>query len=167
MKPLGERLFDPPATAVTELAQFAGPGRNFHQGAARACNGAPQVCYKHPWSTKPYTFAVLFLPRLVGDLFEDDGVAHCHEIMNLAPMQTLAVSGEPMFFGCLFASCFLVALAAFPAERVLALLLDAALLIVVVWIGRPPLPIHSPLQPTKLLLISFQVFAEEREARFS
>jgi DNA-directed RNA polymerase specialized sigma24 family protein len=36
MKPLGERLFHIPATAVTKLTQFGGTGRSFQQGAARA-----------------------------------------------------------------------------------------------------------------------------------
>jgi hypothetical protein len=125
------------------------------------------VCYKHPWSTKPYTFAVLFLPRLVGDLFDDDGVAPRHELMDLTPVQALAVSGKSAFFGGLSASGLLVALAAVPVQLVLPLLFDAPQRIIVVWIGRPPLPIHLALQPTKRLLISVQVFTEEREARFT
>src|SRR5437667_12101099 len=99
MKPLGERLFHTPATAVTELAQFAGRGRNFDQGAARACYGAPQMCYKHPWGTKPYTFAVLFLPRLVANLFDDNAVARRYHTMHLTPMQTFAVGCAPVLLG--------------------------------------------------------------------
>ncbi len=60
---------------MTELAQF-GPARgDLDQGAARASNGALQKCYKHPWGSQSYTLAVLFLPRLIGNFFEDDGIA--------------------------------------------------------------------------------------------
>ena len=43
MHPHRERFFDTRSTAVTKLAQFGGTCRDFEQGAARACNGAPQV----------------------------------------------------------------------------------------------------------------------------
>ena len=60
---------------MTELAQFARPRGNFDQGAARPCNGASEHLYEHPWSPQAHALAVLLLPCLVGNLFEDDGVA--------------------------------------------------------------------------------------------
>src|SRR5260370_41959230 len=50
MPALPERFFDARSAAMTELREFGGTGWNFDQGAARTCNGAPQLCYKHPWS---------------------------------------------------------------------------------------------------------------------
>ena len=45
MPTLRERLRDELATAVTKLGQFGRACGNFVQGAARACNGASEVCY--------------------------------------------------------------------------------------------------------------------------
>src|SRR2546427_196943 len=70
MPALPERLLDIASTAMTILRQF-GCGRwDFMQGAASFCNCAFQQLYKHPWSTKPNTFAILSLPCLIGNLFE-------------------------------------------------------------------------------------------------
>ena len=76
-------------------------GGNFHQGAARACNGASEHLYEHPWSTETHTFAKLLLPGPVGEFFGDDGGAHRHDLMDEAPMQALAVGGEFSLAGAL------------------------------------------------------------------
>src|SRR5713101_1767076 len=94
MPALRQRLFDRLATAVTELAEFGRARGNFEQGAARTCNGAPQEFYKHPWCSQSYTSPILFLPGLVGNFLNDDGVADRHDLMNLVPMQALAVRGQ-------------------------------------------------------------------------
>src|SRR5260221_1267321 len=163
---LRKRLFERLAAAVTELTEFGRACGNFNQGAARACNGASQLCYKHPWSAKPYTFAVLFLPRLVGEFLDDDGVAYRHELMDLLPVQALAMSRQLAFFAGLSASHLLVGLAAFPVQLLLASLLDAPPLVVVVGIGGAPLSLHLALQPADVLLIRGQLFAEDLQARF-
>src|SRR5438128_1338685 len=109
MPALRERFFHTRSAAMTELTQFTGPGGNFDQGAARACNGASQLCYKHPWCAKSYATSVLFLPRLIRNFFENDGVAHCHNLMHLASMQALAMSGQlALFFRLAPARLFVV-----------------------------------------------------------
>ena len=95
VNPLREGLFQTEAAAVTILREFGTACGNFVQGAARACNGASQHVYKHPWSAKLHTFAVLFLPRLIADLFKDDGVAHGDHLMDKPPMQALAMPRKP------------------------------------------------------------------------
>jgi len=82
VKPLREGLFHRLAAAMTKLREFGAARGNFDQGAARACNGASQLCYQHPWGAKAHASSILFLPRLVGNLFEDDGVAHTHDFMD-------------------------------------------------------------------------------------
>ena len=86
------------ATAMTVLGQFRGACRDLVQGAARACNGAFEVCYQHPWSTKSHALAVAFLPAFIGDLLGDDGVAHSRDLVSQLAMQALAM-------GCLLALC--------------------------------------------------------------
>ena len=150
---------------MTELAQFRRARGNFEQDAARACNGAPQECYKHPWGSQSNASPILFLPRLVGKLFENDGVAHSHDLMHLFAMQTLAVGSQLAFLSGLSASGLLVVAARFPVQLLLAVLLDTTLLIVVVGIGCPSLPIHLALEPTDFLLIRYQCFTEDLKAR--
>ena len=89
--------------------------------------GASQVCYKHPWGAKTHALAILLLPRAVRDLFEDDRVAHRHDLMDLAllPHQLLLA----------------------------AALLDPTLGVIVVRVGHAPLPIHVALQAAHLLLV--------------
>src|SRR5262245_48464685 len=99
MPALREGLLDLCATAMTPLAQCRGACGNFYQGAARACNGAFQQCYKHPWSSQSHTRAELPLPCLVGDLFEDDGVPQCKHLMYFAPMQALTMRRQLPLFG--------------------------------------------------------------------
>ena len=91
MPALPEWLFDALAAAVTILREFGTACGDFVQGAARACNGASEHLYEHPWGAKAHAFAVLLLPCLVGNLLGDHGVAHSHQLMDLAPMQALAM----------------------------------------------------------------------------
>jgi hypothetical protein len=69
MPALRQRFFHDTAATMTELAQFGGARGNFEQGAARACNGASEPLYKHPWGSQSYALAILLLPRFVRDLF--------------------------------------------------------------------------------------------------
>src|SRR5258708_19464616 len=146
---------------MTELAQFRRARGNFEQDAARACNGALQAFYKHPWGSQSNTAPILLLPRLVGELFEDDSVAHGHDLMDLFAVQALAVGSQLAFFRGLSAPGLLVVSARFPVELILALLLDTTLLIVVVGIGCPSPPIHLALEPPALLLIPYQSFTND------
>ena len=91
MPALRERLFDVPAAAMTELREFGSARGNFEQGAARPCNGASEHLYKHPWCAQSHAPSILLLPRFIRKLFHDDRVAHGHDLMDLAPMQTLAM----------------------------------------------------------------------------
>src|SRR5216683_3596867 len=115
--------------------------------------GASQLCYEHPWCSESDASPVLFLPRLVGEFLDDDGVAYRHELMDLLPMQALAMSRQLAFLGGLPASHLLVGFAAFPVQLLLASLLDAPLLVVVVGIGGAPLSLHLALEPADVLLI--------------
>src|SRR5215470_6468355 len=118
--------------------------------------GALQERYKHACGSQSNAAPILLLPRLVGKLFEDDGVAHGHNLMHLFAMQTLAVGSQLTFFGGLSASGLLVAAAHFPVQLLVASLLDTTLLIIVVGIARPSLPLHLALEPTDFLLIRYQ-----------
>jgi hypothetical protein len=69
------------------LGEFGRVCGHFEQGAARACNGASQHVYEHPWGAKPHTCAILLLPRFITDLFKYDGVAHGDYLMDKPPMQ--------------------------------------------------------------------------------
>ena len=65
VKAQGERLFERLAAAVTELTELRCAWGDFDQGAARACNGALQKCYKHPWGSQSHASSILLLPRLI------------------------------------------------------------------------------------------------------
>jgi hypothetical protein len=117
---LRKRLFERLAAPVTELTQFGRACGNFEQGAARACNGAPQHLDEHPWCSQSYASPVLFLPRLIGNLFQDDSVALAHDLVDLFAMQALAVRSQFAFLGSLPATGPLVGLAAVPAQLLLA-----------------------------------------------
>src|SRR5713101_4986565 len=149
MNPLGERFFHTASTAVTKLGEFAAARGNFEQGAARACNGASEHLYKHPWGSQSHTLAVLFLPRCIRNLFEDDGGAHRDDLVDFAPVQALAMSCQLALFLSLATARLLVVLTAFPPEVLFSLLLDTTLLVIVLRIGRSPLPVHFALEPTE------------------
>src|SRR5207237_10434929 len=146
MPALRQRFFHDTAAAMTELAQFGCVRGNFEQGAARACNGASEHLYKHPWGSQAYALAILLLPRFVGDLFQNDRVADRHDLMHKVPMQTLAMSCQFALYGCLASAHALVALARLPASSLLPLLLDATALVIVLGVGCSPLAIHPALQ---------------------
>ncbi|HEX4203410.1 MAG TPA: hypothetical protein VHZ51_04275, partial [Ktedonobacteraceae bacterium] len=62
--------------------------------------GASEVFDKHPWGAQTHALAILFLPRSVGNLFEHDGSAHGHDLMDPLAVQALAVSRKPaLLFG--------------------------------------------------------------------
>ena len=91
---LPQRLRNELAAAMTELGEFGAARGDFEQGAARTCNGASQHLYEHPWGTESHTATKLFLPGTIGQFFSDNGVAHGHDLMDEAAMQTFAVGGE-------------------------------------------------------------------------
>ena len=64
---------------------------NFVQGAARTCNGAPQMVHEHPWGPKPHAPSITSLPASVGKLFGMHRVALSHQLMDFASVQALAV----------------------------------------------------------------------------
>src|SRR5215469_6609240 len=150
---------------MTELREFRRARGNFEQAAARACNGALQECYKHAWASQSHASPILLLPRLVGKLFEDDSVAHGHDLVHFFAMQTLAVGSQLALFARLSASGLLVVAAHFPVQLLVAVLVDPTLLIVVVGVGCPSLPLHLPLEPTDFLLSGYQRFTEDLKAR--
>ena|SRR5438067_13413798 len=83
-------------------------------------HGASQPLDEHPWCSQSDTSPVLFLPRPVGQLLNDDGVAYRHDRMDHLSMQALAMSRQLAFCGSLPASHLLVGLAAFPVQLLLA-----------------------------------------------
>jgi hypothetical protein len=166
MPALRKRLFHALPAAMTELAQFGSTRGNLDQGAARPCNGALQKCYKHPWCAKAHAFSITLLPAFIGNLFENDRVAHCDDLMDLFAMQALAVGRQLAFFFRFAPTCLLVALARLPVQPPLALLPDTAPFIIVVRVTRSPLPIHFPLQSADRLRIGSQFLTKDREARF-
>jgi hypothetical protein len=125
------------------------------------------VFYKHPWGAKTHALAILLLPRSVRNLFEHDGVAHRDDLMDLFAVQALALGCQLAFFLREAMAGALVALALFPVQPPLALLLDATLAVVVVRVGRAPLPIQLPVQSTNVLLIGGQLLTEHRQARLA
>jgi hypothetical protein len=149
---------------MAELGEFGAAGGNLDQGAARACNGASEHLYQHPWGSQTHAFTILLLPCSVRNLFEDDRIAHGHDLVDLAPVQALAMSSKPAFDGGFPTPDLLVAPAVFPHQALLIVLLDPTLLIVVVWIGRPALPLHLALQPTKVFLIWSQLLTRQLQA---
>ena len=130
---------------MTVLGEFGGPGGNFEQGAARACNGASQAVYKHPRGSKPDTLAIALLPTFVGDLFQVNGVAHPHDLVGQTAVQALAMSGQLAFPGGLASPRALVAAARLPVQAPLAALAGATSRVVVLGIGRASLPIQLAL----------------------
>src|SRR5258708_16495487 len=147
MPALRQRFFHDTAACMQEPAQFGGSRGTFDGGAARACKGGSQHLYKHPWCAQSYALAILLLPRFVGDLFQNDRVADRHDLMHVVAMQTLAMGCQLVFSGRLASARAFVALARLPASSVLPLLLHATALVIVLWVGSPPLSIHPTFQP--------------------
>src|SRR5258707_12742365 len=164
---LPERLFDRLAAAVTILGQLRGTRGNLVQGAARACNGASQMVDQHPWGAKSRASSVAFLPRFVGNLFEDDGVAHTHDLMDHTPMQALAMGGQLALAGRFAAPGDLVATALLPGGTPFAALFGPPLLVIVLGVGGPPLPPHAALQAADSSCIRSQLRAQRHEVRLS
>jgi hypothetical protein len=161
MPALRQGFFLVHATTVAKLRQPGAARRNFVQGAARACNGALQMVDEHPWSTKSDAFAIAFLPASVGNFFDDDGVAHSHDLMDFATVQTLAMGFEFALFGRFAPPYRLIPLAPLPGGArfaPFALLLGASFLIIALGIGRSKLAIHFALQATHRLFVGSQVF---------
>ena len=159
MPPLRERLFPCLATAVTKLREFGLLRLHFDQGAARACNGAFQQLHEHPWGAKSNAATKLFLPCFIADFLNDDGVALAHDLMNLVAMQAFTVGSQLAFPNQLAASGPLVSATVLPPEAFLALFLDPSLFVIVLWIGRSPLPVHLALQAANLLLLPITLFS--------
>ena len=82
-------------------------------------------------------------------------------------MQTLAMGCQLAFSGRLVSARALVALARLPAESVLPLLLHATALVIVLWVGCPPLSIHPALQAADGLGVRGQFLTEDRMTRLA
>src|SRR6266699_1109837 len=153
---------------MTILAEFGRACGNFGQGAARTYNGASEQCYKHPWSPQPHAFAKEFLPRLIGNLFEQDCVAYRHNFVYFATMQALAMGCQFPFSGRFALPGLLVVLALFPDQFLLAgAFLDATSLIEMLGVGRAALPIHLALEAAHSLRLGSQFLAEDCESGLS
>src|SRR5216683_2498514 len=87
--------------------------------------------------------------------------------MHLLAMQTPAMGCQLAFSGRLASACALVALARLPAQSFLPLLLDATSLVIVLWVGCPPLSIHSALQAADGLVARGQFLTKERKPRLA
>ena len=140
---LRERLLEVSATAMTILRQFGALGRDFDQDAARACNGASEQCYEHPWCTESHAAAILALPGAVRDFLGDDRVADRHDGMGQLAMQALALGGEFPFLVGQAPPGRLIAPAVIPG---LAAFLAAALLVIVLWVVGAALAVQLALQ---------------------
>ncbi len=159
---LRQRFFHGVAAAVTILAEFGRACGDFGQGAARAYNGASEQCYKHPWSPQPHAFAKAFLPRRIGNLFEQDRVAYRHNFVHFASMQALAMGCQFPFSGRFALPGLLVVLALFPDQFLFAgSLLDATSLVVMLGVGCAALPVHLALEAAHGLLVGSQFLAED------
>jgi hypothetical protein len=162
---LRERFAHALPAAMTILRELSALRGNFDQGAARAYNGALQVVDEHPWGAKTHAFAVTFLPAFVRDLFQVNGVAHLHDLVNHPAMQALAMSFQFAFSGGLAPPGGLVASALFPGRRALAPLPGTASLIEVLGIGCTPLPVHFAFQATQVPGVRGEFGAEQVQTR--
>jgi hypothetical protein len=82
-------------------------------------------------------------------------------------MQALAVGFELAFFGRLAPPGGEIAVACFPVHPPLAALPGTALLIVVLRIGRTPLPLHPALHATDRVGVGLQLLTEQLQTGFS
>ncbi len=152
---------------MTKLREFGLLRLHFNQGAARACNGAFQQLHEHPRGAKSNAATILFLPCLIAEFLHDDDVALAHDLVNLATMQAFAVGSQLAFLFRLAAPGPLVAATVLPPQALLALFLDPSLCVVVLWIGRSPLPAHLALQAADLLLLRGEFCTQHLQARYS
>src|SRR5216683_5341332 len=81
MPALRQGLLDVTPAAVTVLGQFGAARGELAQGAAGACNRAPQMVYEHPWGRVSHALTVLLLPCLVGEFLCTNGIATTHDLM--------------------------------------------------------------------------------------
>jgi hypothetical protein len=95
-----------------------------------------------PGAPACHTFAVAFLPAFVRGLLNVQGLAYTHYVVDELPMQTLAVGCQFPFCRCMLASDSLIAFALLPMHTLCASLLDAPLVVIVVWIVGPSLTLH-------------------------
>ena len=161
---LPQRFLHELAAAVTELREFGRVRGDFHQGAARACNGASEPLYEYPWGTESHTLAKLLRPRTVRNLFGEDRGAHRDDFMDQAPMETVAMGGQLALPGGFAPPGGQVPLAVLPGEAPLAALLDAPTLIVVGRVIGPALSVHLALEPADGLGIGIQLGAQHLQA---
>ncbi len=145
MPALGQRLLDVALAAVTVLRQLGRVSRKLIQGAAGACNRASQVVYEHPWGGVSNALAILLLPGFVGEFLGTNGVATTDDFMNHPSMQAFAMGRELAFFVGKASLRGKIALAVLPDKTLLAMLLDAALVVIVVGIIRAALPLKPTL----------------------
>lgn len=110
---------------MIKLREFGAARGNFHQGAARACSGASQHFYEHPWGTESHAAAKLLLPGTIGHLFCDDVLAYRHDLVDDAAMQAFAVRGESALAGRFAPPGDQIPLARLPLQVRLPAFLDA------------------------------------------
>src|SRR5215469_14587214 len=87
--------------------------------------GASQELHEHPWGAESHALAKLLLPGAIGDLFGDDRLAHRHDLVDEAAMQTFTVRGESALAGRFAPPGGQIPQARLPLQALLPMLLDA------------------------------------------
>ena len=123
--------------------------------------GALQQCYEHPWSPKAHALAKLFLPGVIRNFLDDDGVPLGHDLMRESPMQAFAMGREFALAGGLAPPGGEVTLAVFPLQSLLAMSLNPSLVIIVARVVGAELPVHLPLEPADGLGIGGEFSTED------
>src|SRR5215469_9379965 len=105
--------------------------------------GASEDRYEHPWGSQSHAAAKLARPAAVRDLFGDDRLAHCDDVVSQLAMQALALRRQLPFLVGQPTARRLVPLAVVPG---LAALCAASLLVIVLRVVGPQLSVQLALQ---------------------
>ncbi len=156
MHPLRQRfLLD--STTLAGLRQFRPSRGNGENLAASTRSQTGQDLYERPWGTPLDRPAKTALPRAVGDLFEEKGLALVYDLMGQPAMQALAVRRQPALpigeLGLgppLPPRCPPVSASRVPR-------LHRAIGRIIVWVVGAALPIQVPLLPPDLGYLRIQL----------
>src|SRR5260221_2561005 len=92
------------------------------------------MLYKHPWSTHTHALAELLLPAFVRNFLDTNVVADTDNLVDQASMQALAMRSKFAFMVSQSSLRGKVALTVLPGKAELAMLLDTAFFVIVLWI---------------------------------
>ncbi len=145
VKPLIKGFLGIRPAAVTVLGQLGAARGELVQGAASLCNCASQVVYQHPWGTHTHALAIAFLPASISNLFDTNVVADSDNLVDKPSMQALAMGSKLAFLVCQSSPCGEIALAILPGTASLAMLLDTAFFVVVLWVVGTALAVQLAL----------------------